>query len=199
MPATRPRSAQVASAYARGNTWVCSGFGPWAQKQAPPKLSFESFVQQLPVPERQLLHMVHMHYIDLLVQGIKAGEVIAVIDGSFKDEIGTAGVILVGTQMDCKLIIQAITPGEGKDMSSYRSEFTGLLATLLIVGIVVGCDGLSALQQSTPDTLDINTDIPCWDIIGAIRKLKSISTVDWEFRHVKGHRDRQQSLDQLDA
>jgi len=163
MPATRPRSAQVASAYVRGNTWVCSGFGPWAQKQAPPKLSFESFVQQLPVPER------------------------------------AAGVILVGTQMDCKLIIQAITPGEGKAMSSYRSEFTGLLATLLIVGIVVGCDGLSALQQSTPDTLDINTDIPCWDIIGAIRKLKSISTVDWEFRHVKGHRDRQQSLDQLDA
>jgi hypothetical protein len=132
------------------------------------RVSFEDLVQQLPISERHLLNIAKMENLELLAQGIREGEVMAVSDGSYKEEHGTATVILVGKNSPCKLIIHAVAPGEGKDMSSYRSELTGIMATLLLVEklgecfslqggrIELGCDGLSAIQQSSPDSLDVN-------------------------------------------
>jgi hypothetical protein len=55
--------------------------------------------------------------------------------------------------------------------------------------ITLGCDGLLAIDRATPQTLHIKMDMSCYKFIGAIRKLKSLSHIDWEFKHVEGHQD----------
>jgi len=46
-----------------------------------------------------------------------------------------------------------------------------------------------AIDRATPQTLHIKMDMSCYKFIGAIRKLKSLSHIDWEFKHVEGHQD----------
>ena len=200
----------MATVYKKGNSWICSGFGPSACNVSTTTVTFEGLVQQLPTSKRHLLKIVKKENLELLAQGIREGDILAVSDGSYKDEYGTAAVILIGKNSPCKLIIQAVAPGDGHDMSSYRSKLTGILATFLVVEklcqcfslqsgkIELDCDGLSAIQQSSIDSLDVNIGAPCWDIIGAIRKISSISSISWTFWHVEGHRDRNKPADQLD-
>jgi len=55
--------------------------------------------------------------------------------------------------------------------------------------VEIGCDGLSALQTAFEQGTALSTDIPDYDIVGAIYKLRKTSKVSWRHRHVKGHQD----------
>jgi len=82
---------------------------------------------------QRLLHVALARNVDLLIQGIISGDAIVVSDGSYKGGYGTAAVILTRAAFLYKLVIQAITPGDGKDMSSYRRELSGILASMPMV------------------------------------------------------------------
>ncbi len=85
-----------------------------------------------------------------------AGLIIAVSDGSYSSQYGTAAWVLQGTNSRCSG--QVICPGSASDQNSYRSEVSGLLAILLFVDLLtkffsitsglieVACDGESALN-----------------------------------------------------
>jgi hypothetical protein len=123
----------MATVYKKGNSWICSGFGPSTCNIPTTTVTFEDLEQQLPTSVRRLLNIVKEENLELLAQGIREGDVLAVSDGSYKDEYDTAAVILIGKNSPCKLIIQAVAPGDGQDMSSYSSKLTGILDTCLVV------------------------------------------------------------------
>jgi hypothetical protein len=54
-------------------------------------------------------------------------------------------------------------------------------------GITIGCDGSEALKKSFIYKLDIED--PCYDLLAAIHRLRTLSPLTWSFRHVKGHQD----------
>jgi hypothetical protein len=73
----------------------------------------------------------------------------------------------------------------------YRSELTGLYSILAILhevclyfevpegNVQIGCDGLSALQNSFEKGPSLSTDFPDYDLLGAIYHLRKISKVTW--------------------
>lgn len=130
---------------------------------------------------------------------------IAVSDGSFKDTFGTAAWT-IGTEQDGQLIAgRAVCPGGSEHQSSYRSELAGLYVILAMTHqlclyhrieagqIEIGCDGLSALQTALESFPSLSTDVPDYDLLGAIFHLRRLSKITWSYRHVKGHQDDQSS------
>jgi len=64
--------------------------------------------------------------------------------------------------------------------------------------ITLACDGLLALQQSTPTSLQLCPDTSCYDIICAIRQLRLTSPLEWRSWHVEGHQDDFNLVENLD-
>jgi hypothetical protein len=69
----------------------------------------------------------------ILAQGILAGEVMAVSDGSFKDQYGTSGFVLQGSNRQLGAIGVNAVPGNQDEHSSYRSELAGISGSLAII------------------------------------------------------------------
>jgi hypothetical protein len=122
---------------------------------------------------------------------------IAVSNGSYKDQYGTAswcidhdGIFISG---------DAIAPGVEPDHSSFRSELMGIYAIMVVMNrictyfhittgtVTIGCDGLEALRKTFVYKLDV--DDSCFDLLAAIRKVQRISPIHYLFRPVKGHQD----------
>jgi hypothetical protein len=119
---------------------------------------------------------------------------IAVSDGSYKDQYGTAswcidhnGVFISGN---------AIAPGVEPDHSSFRSsELMGIYAMMVVLNrictyfhittgtVTIECDGLEALRKTFAYKLDV--DDSCFDLLAAIRKVQHISPIHYLFRHIK--------------
>jgi len=62
--------------------------------------------------------------------------------------------------------------------------------------VELGCDGASALYMIFVKDPVLTTDIPDYDLVGAIYHLRKISKLSWCHRHVKGHQE--DMTDELD-
>ena len=67
-----------------------------------------------------------------IVESIKSGTAIAVSDGSYKDDIGTAVMILEAPTGE-QLTVSICVPGPPECHDVYRSELAGILSILCIV------------------------------------------------------------------
>jgi hypothetical protein len=93
-----------------------------------------------------------------LAEAIRQGQAIAVSDGSYKDDFGTAAYVLEGKTAANRIVCALASPGISEDQSSFCSELAGLYGIIMMVqaichqfritsgGIEVGCNGLIALQ-----------------------------------------------------
>jgi hypothetical protein len=136
------------------------------------------------------------------------GTIQAVSDGSFKDSHGTAAWLLE-VAPDCTIYGLAVVPGCGSDQSAYRSELTGLYGIAMTVRfleskysfhgtVIIGCDGLSALNKARFDSDFANPNEPQFDLITAIRQIRQKSSSTWQWRHIKGHQDEVRPVNELD-
>jgi len=87
---------------------------------------------------------------------------------------------------------------------------TGILATIQLVfslyvyhgisdgGIAFGCDGEAALSRAFSSLCSGKVEESSYDLIMAIQKLLSVSTISWQHHHIKGHQDREQGINTLD-
>jgi hypothetical protein len=138
----------------------------------------------------------------------KQPHLIAVSDGSFKQEHGTAAWILRASEA-CEIVGQMITPGTARDQSAYRSELAGLYGVACTIWllekehgitgtVLAACDGLSALRQIEKMHDFIDPNLPQYDLILAIRNIIRQTSWSWSWTHVKGHQDNETSFDNLD-
>ena len=103
-----------------------------------------------------------------IAAAIRQGTAVAVSDGSFKNEAGTAAFVLEGNNKRHRIEGVAEVPGQPSDQSAYRSELTGIFGIAVMIttickihnitegSIEVGCNGLSALRQALEYEGDVN-------------------------------------------
>ena len=141
-----------------------------------------------------------------VADAIVNGTCIAVSDGSFKDNSGTAAWSIWGESDAFSLSGSCVVPGQAQDQSAYRSELSGLYAIAVMVeavckvfriqsgSIEIGCDGISALRQATAETDLSNPHLSQFDLIAAIRHIIHRTPIKWKARHVKGHQDDDETI-----
>jgi hypothetical protein len=138
----------------------------------------------------------------LLASAIIQGTAIAVCDGSYKHQFGTAGYVLQGNETSEDRILGAnVTPGHPDEQNPYRSEVAGIFAVVVIVEalvrvhdiqhgtIEIGCDCESGITSVFDHEYD-KPNQPHYDLIHAIRQKIASSPVQWKSRHVRGHQDK---------
>ncbi len=116
-----------------------------------------------------------------ITQALKHREAIAVSDGSFKNEYGTAAWVIEGESSDSRMCDQVIAPGGPQDQSPYRSELTGIYSILLMVNklcqyyeikdgeIELACDGLSAHDKAFSYVSILHVDDSNYRLLGVIQ------------------------------
>jgi hypothetical protein len=146
-----------------------------------------------------------------LAQAISDGTAIALCDGSYKENFGTAGFVLQSntTIRQHRIIGANVTSGHPDEQNPYRSEVAGIFAIVVLVDAIVqihklthgsielGCDcesGLTAVFSHDYDT----PNQPHHDLIHEIRRKIAASPLVWTNRHVRGHQDKHVSYHLLD-
>jgi hypothetical protein len=124
-----------------------------------------------------------------------------VSDGSFKDEHGTASIVLEGSSYGQRITTSVTVPGSTEVQCAYRSEAAGLLAAVQLVNAVtkffnlkqgkctLGCDGQSALVQCFYQSTNFQVNIAHFDIISEVRQEIAGSVVQWHKKYIPGHQE----------
>jgi hypothetical protein len=132
---------------------------------------------------------------------ISNGSFLAISDGSFKDQHGTASWIVQGEDSFGAFGSSLITPENPEDQSAHRSELAGLFGIATIVDLLcqyyditegtvtIGYDGLQALVHATSSVDFTSTKMAQFDLVGATRTMLRRSPVSWKAEHVLGHQD----------
>jgi hypothetical protein len=147
-----------------------------------------------------------------IAEAIRQRKAVAVSDGSYKDEFGTAAYVLEGANSENRLVGVLVSPGRPEDQQSSRSELAGLYGVVVMVNLVckqfdikdgvieVGCDSQSSLRNVFGQGASFEAEIKDtdYDLRSAIRKQLEQSTIQWKGRHVAGHQDDDDGIEELD-
>jgi hypothetical protein len=129
----------------------------------------------------------------IITQAIQQGNAIAISDGSFQDQFGTASWVLEGTCAIGRIVGDVIVPGAARDHSAYRSELAGIYSILVCAkhlcdffnitpgSIELGCDGQSALDKAFNYVSLLRIENPNYDLLSAILTLWVHSPINWKF------------------
>ena len=140
-----------------------------------------------------------------LAEALQNGTLRIVSDGSFMEEheLATAGFVAEDFDRTVKLKCTIRTPGEAKEMNSYRAELSGIIAAIGYVKELsetfnvqqgqyqLGCDGkgaLSKLQYHISLGL-FKTKSKHFDMIETAIHYTQHSNININFTHIKGHQD----------
>jgi hypothetical protein len=117
---------------------------------------------------------------ETLAKSIQDGDAIAISDGSFQDQYGTAAWALEGQGPSGRIVEAVTAPDTAKDQSAYRSELTGIYCILLCAkklceyfkitqgSIELGCDGQAALDKAFNYVSIIKIEDPNYDLLFTI-------------------------------
>jgi hypothetical protein len=210
-PSPPPSDLHRATIYFRRSQIICTGFAPISNNQSPQVTTFSRYLQLSEPGESWCFS--HLDLSDdghTLATAIKEGDAIAISNGSFRDQYGTAAWVLEGSNSNGRIVGAVIAPGTAKDQSAYRSELVGIYSILLCVKklcnffhitqgcIELGCDGQSALDKAFNHVALIKIEDSNYDLLFAIRTLWAYSPLTWKFCHVKGHQDDHSPQEHLD-
>ena len=162
--------------------------------------------------ERWALQNIQMtDNIDEIVNDLSKGTAIGVSDGSFKDRFGTASWVIENESGTQRINGDCIIPGSPSDQSAYRSEIGGLYGLVIVVemikdmwniqsgSIVLGCDGLNALQQALDvDGVNITSKQQQFDLLSGIQGYIKDSNIKYIPKHIMGHQDETGIVSMLD-
>jgi hypothetical protein len=137
-----------------------------------------------------------------VAHALQTGTMVALSDGSFKDQFGMAAIVIEAANFQHNIIAVNIVPGPPAVQSPFHSELAGLFGQVILVNkicatynvtygsIESGCNGKVALEQLSPIDEQVDTNGQQFDLISAaVRSALRQSPITWSFRHVKGHQD----------
>jgi hypothetical protein len=157
-------------------------------------------VQQLP-PEQAwaVEYLVDSGHIEAIAIGLAAGTVIAVADGSFKNQLGTAAFTLIDEQTGHRLEGANVVPGQPSDQSAYRSELAGIFGILIVCKLLcqifkvseglieIACDGLAAGHHALVCDASPSPTQDHFENIFAIKTMKQALPIISKYSHIEGH------------
>jgi hypothetical protein len=138
-----------------------------------------------------------------VAESLQYGGCMAISDGSYKDGLGMASLVILGKTKRCRVRADVVSPGGPNGQNTFRSELAGLYATVIWVTSIAeyygvsggtiefGCDCSSALWQCFIRLAPHKPTTPHNDLIQAIIHAIKESPVEWQQRYVKGHADRE--------
>ena len=147
--------------------------------------------------------------ITYLQQAFLNNNLCIVSDGSSKDGIGAGAWII--TAISCfpnhYLMGDIPSPGLSSGQDSHRAECAGIMGALHCFhnllqtwgyssgNLYYGCDNISALRYAFDITEypNITGNTPDFDLLQSIRR-SQLSTVQYHWRHVKGHQDTKNNV-----
>ena len=138
-----------------------------------------------------------------VAEAIWNGWAIAVSDGSYKDQFGTAAYVLKGDTGTHHMVAVVVVPGDHHSQSLFCSELVGLYGIIHMMDLLcktfaittgsiqVGCDGLSALTQTFGwKWHDIKAIQKAdFDMLSALQGALRHSHIKWMYQHVESHQD----------
>ena len=136
-----------------------------------------------------------------VAQAIRDGDAIAVSDGSYKQERGTAAFTIRGKTEIHPVTGVNMVPGYYADHQSYRAELSGLYGVVCTVEdiclqhkitdgcIEIGCDGEQAVYKAFDTDRSLTPRSNDFDLLTAIRAKVKKSPLTWKYRWIKGHQD----------
>jgi hypothetical protein len=202
----RPPDLQRATIIRRNPSRIlCTGWSKEKSKQSVEiNTTLEDAIESLPSSQQWAFQ--HFKCTDnglTIAEAIRQGTAIAVSDGSFKNELGTAAFVIEGKDQTNRILAGHLTPGPPLSQSSFRSELSGLYGIVSLVNTICqfhhitegkvccACDGKQAIEQAFADPryFTAHTSKSDYDILSAIHTLIKASPIQWEHKHVKGHQD----------
>lgn len=206
-----PPDAQPATVYKSRSILVFSGSLP--VESTPPQRAptFRDHLSQRPIGCQWALRQLSLGNLSNLLRAIRAGEaVLAISDGSYKDNLGTAAWFIRAEGRPTTTVSgRCHIPGRPTDHSAYRSELGGLYGALCflqsledyfalrIPKVRLGCDGDSPMEQAFQLGERLTPDMNHYDLIGACRKLMTMLSSRPIITYVKGHADETKDDDDL--
>jgi hypothetical protein len=178
---------------------LCHGSQPMIQQDPTTELTFKDMISENDQWSIRTLHCADNA--NNIAEAIRHGTAVAVCDGSYKEQFGTAGFVLqCGDCQTARITGAHVTPGHPEDINPYRSELGGILAIVVVAEAIaiyhdiqsgtieLGCDcqsGITAIFEHEYDT----PKQPHHDLIHEIRQKIANSRLTWKSRHVRGHQD----------
>jgi hypothetical protein len=148
---------------------------------------------------------------EALIQEIKEGEVWLLSDGSFDPtrRYGTAAWILEGKKSRQRIYGTVITPGEASDISAYRCELAGILASMTVfneiaiihnlnASLTIYCDCVRAIDKAFFNYKPAQLQDASQDLLKAIHHERLSEHIKWTAKHIRGHQDDTVPYEQLD-
>ena len=197
--------------------WMEDGviqFTGWHQDKvptAPVFHTFEQFIQHLSQDDKWVFeYLSGWEHAKDIAEGIRQGQVIAVADGSFKFQSGTAGFILYNLRAKQAMLAAHRTPGMPSTQCAYRSELGGILGATKLSRLLstyfgitsghltVACDNQGAGHRSILYARQPGRATKQADMIRAILEEKRSSPVQYLYRYVEGHQRERRPLCNLD-
>jgi hypothetical protein len=151
--------------------------------------SFHDFLASMPAQAWVFDNVQLKGSIEAIVQAIRSGTCSCITDGSYKDHHGTAAWKIIDLDnLDHSIEGQVVTPGHPYQQEAYRSELSGLYASVAVINaltdffsimegsITLACDNLLACQMSSYDALGTNpSSCTQFDLVMAIQHIKLLS------------------------
>jgi hypothetical protein len=133
VPCDKPMNILPATVYSKGNSIVWSSHGAVNEMPSVTNLSLQEFLSSFGDDKWCTQDLViSPDSCDNIALTITNGTAIAVSDGSFKSGDGSAVFIIEGTTQNHQIKGCVIAPGGKDTQSAYRSELSGILATLVV-------------------------------------------------------------------
>jgi len=189
-PCPPPTKLQRASVYFHKTHIICTGAELVMEPNPVISLSFLDFLMS----DKEIswcLHNLHIHDEQALLEALQEGTAMAISDGSYKDPFGTATWTIGDIDTISIISGRAVCPGSPDNNNAYRSKLSGLYCILIVVNkfckfykiaegaIEIGCDGLSALESAFDKGDMLFKDIPSYDLVAAILRLRCESPLTW--------------------
>ena len=139
--------------------------------------------------------------------------IMIVSDGSYHPEfqIGTsAWVITSATNTSRRVYADNLVPGQPHVQCPHRSELCGLIGAVRHIKLLcqqnditdgqieIACDGLEAFKIASRFQWNHTTNMGHYDLSSCLHQLLRNSPLQWQFRHVKGHQDKDQAIEDID-
>jgi hypothetical protein len=131
----------------------------------------------------------------MVAAAIHQGTAVAVSNGSYKDEFGTAALVLEGEDSVNQVLAVNVVPGDLDDQSSYQSELSGIFRVVMMVqalcnvhaisegAICIGCNGDTALKHVFGKGMGCDIDVLAadYDMVSAICRALQRSPIQWSY------------------
>jgi hypothetical protein len=119
-PTTPPKDLERATIYTTKNRIMCSGHSPILKESICNFNSFLEYLLALEPSERWCFDYLTLSDDgSTMVRAIRQGDAIAISDGSFQDQFGTAAWVIEGARPTGRIVGDVTVPGTAKDQSAY--------------------------------------------------------------------------------